>query len=101
MLGQYELLYITGFTQQTLITCYVLRRIRLSLKRLKFIVKTKKFVNRSLTDRMMCEHRKGNDQLFKGTKKSFTKEVTSKLSFENSSRVYQVERKMMKGCHSK
>ena len=30
----------------------------------------------------MCEHRKGNDQLFKGTKKSFTKEVTSKLSFE-------------------
>lgn len=27
----------------------------------------------------MCEHREGNDQLFKGTKKSFTKEVTSKL----------------------
>lgn len=49
----------------------------------------------------MCEHREGNDQLFKGTKKSFTKEVTSKLSFENLLRVYQVERKMMKGCYSK
>lgn len=33
----------------------------------------------------------------KGTKKSFTKEVTSKISSENSLRVCQVERKMEEG----